>query len=99
MTVVRLPSAEKIKRINLKNLIVPVIKLKSAKKDKILLESVVSTSTAKHILQSCVVTKGKLKPDVNIISDLRRYEKYVGDNICFSSLMRSDRKNINRKVL
>ena len=83
-----------------KNLIVSFIKLKSAKKDKILLECVVSTSTAKHILKGVLVTKGKLKSDVNTISDLIRVEKYVDNNIqIFSSLMRSDMKNINRKVL
>ena len=70
MTVVRLPSAKKIKRINLKNLIVPFIKLKSAKKDKILSECVVSTATAKHILKVVLVTKAK--SNVNIISDLMR---------------------------
>ena len=89
-----------MKRNNLKNFIVPFIKFKSAKKDKILLEWVVSTSTAKHILKCILVTKGKLKSDVNIISDLIRVEKYVDNNIqIFSSLMRSDMKNINRKVL
>ena len=59
----------------------PFIKLKSAKKDKTLLESVVSISTTKHILKSVLVKKGKLKSDVNIISDLRRDEKYVDNNI------------------
>ena len=83
-----------------KKLIVPFIKFKSTKKDKILLECVVSTSTAKHILKGVLVTKGKLKSDVNTISDLIRVEKYVDNNIqIFSSLMRSDMKNINRKVL
>ena len=100
LTVVVLPSLKKMKRNNSKNLIVPFIKLKSAKKDKILLECVVSTSTAKHILKGVLVTKGKLKSDVNTISDLIRVEKYVDNNIqIFSSLMRSDMKNINRKVL
>ena len=98
MTVISLPSSKKMKRNNPKNLIVPFIKFKSAKKDKILLQCVVSTSTAKHILKSALVTKGK--SDVNIISDLIRVEKYVDNNIqIFSSLMRSDMKNINRKVL
>ena len=81
MTVVCLPSSKKIKRINPKNLIVLFIKLKSAKKDKILLECVVSTSMAKHILKVVLVTRGKLKSDVNIISDLIRDEKYVDDKI------------------
>ena len=81
MTVVGLPSSKKIKRNSLKNLIVRFIKLKSAKKDKILLECVVSTSMAKHILKVVLVTKGKLKSDVNIISDLTRDEKYVDDKI------------------
>ena len=58
-----------------------IIVHQSAKKDKILLEWVVSTSTAKHILKGVLVTKGKLKPDVNIISDLIRDEKYVDNNI------------------
>ena len=81
MTVVGLPSSKKIKRNSLKNLIVRFIKLKSAKKDKILLECVVSTSMAKHILKVVLVTRGKLKSDVNIISDLIRDEKYVDDKI------------------
>ena len=81
LTVVCLPSSKKIKRINPKNLIVPFIKLKSAKKDKILLEFVVSTSTAKHILIGVLVAKAKLKSDVNNISDLIRDEKYVDCNI------------------
>ena len=42
-----------------KNLIVLFIKLKSAKKDKTLLECVVSTSTAKHILKSVLAKKRK----------------------------------------
>ena len=83
-----------------KNLIVPFIKFKSGKKDKILLECVVSTSTEKHILKGVLVTKGKLTSDVNTISDLIRVKKYVDNNIqIFSSLMRSDMNNINRKIL
>ena len=81
LTVAALPSSKKIKRSNLKSLIVPFIKLKSAKKDKILLEFVVSTSTAKHILIGVLVAKAKLKSDVNNISDLIRDEKYVDCNI------------------
>ena len=81
LTVAGLPSSKKIKRSNPKSLIVPFIKLKSAKKDKILLEFVVSTSTAKHILIGVLVTKAKLKSDVNNISDLIRDEKYVDCNI------------------
>ena len=50
-------------------------------KFKTLLEYVVSTSTAKYILKSALVKKGKLKPDVNIISDLFQEEKYVDNNI------------------
>ena len=47
-----------------------------------------------------LVTKGKLKSDVNTISDLIRAEKYVNNKMqIFSSLMRSDMKNINRRVL
>ena len=100
MTVVGFPSSKKMKRNNPKNLIVPFIKFKSLKKDKILLECVVSTSKAKHILEGALVTKRKFKSDVNAISDLIRAEKYVDNNIqVFSSLMRSDMKNINRKVL
>ena len=81
MTVVGLPSSKTIKRNNPKNLTVPFIKLKSAKKDKTLLECVVSKSTAKHVLKGVLVKKGKLKPDVNIISDLIRHEKFVDNNI------------------
>ena len=100
MTVAGFPSSKKMKRNNPKNLIVPFIKFKSLKKDKILLECVVSTSTAKHILEGALVTNRKFKSDVNAISDLIRAEKYVDNNIqVFSSLMRSDMKNINRKVL
>ena len=80
MTVVGLPYSKTIKRNNPKNLIASFIKLKSAKKDKTFLECVVSTSTTKHKLKSVLLKKGKLKPDVNIISDLIRDEKYV-DNI------------------
>ena len=87
MTVVGLPSSKKIKRNSLKKLIVRFIKLKSAKKDKILLECVVSTSMAKQILKVMLVTKGKLKSDVNIISDLIRDEKYVGNNIYIFHLL------------
>ena len=81
LTVVGLPYSKAIKRSNPKNLIVPFIKLKSAKKDKTLLECVVSTSTAKHILKSVPVKEGKLKTDVNIISDLIRDEKYANNII------------------
>ena len=81
LTVVVLPSSKKMKRNNPKNLIVPFIKLKSAKKDKILLECVVSTSMAKHILKGVLVTKGKLKSDVGTISDLIRDEKYVDNDL------------------
>ena len=90
MTVVGLPSSKKIKRNSLKNLIVRFIKLKSAKKDKILLECVVSTSTAKHVLKGVLIIKGNLKSDVNIISDLRSHEQYVDNNI--KSDLRRDEK-------
>ena len=70
LTVVCLPSSKRIKRIN------PCIKLKTAKKDKIVLQCAVSTSTAKHILKGVLVTKGKLKFDVNSIPDLIRDKKY-----------------------
>ena len=100
MTVVGFPSSKDRKRNNPKNLVVPFIRFKSAKQDKILLECAVSTSTAKYILKGVLVTKGKLKSDFNTLSDLTRVEKYVDNNIqTFSSLMRSDIKNINRKVL
>ena len=74
VTVVGLPSSKNIKRNNPINLLVPLIKLKSAKKDKILLECVVSTSTAKNIQKGVLVTKGKLKSDLSTISDLIRDE-------------------------
>ena len=51
------------------------------KKGSILLERAVSTSTTKNILKVVLVTKGKLKPDVNVISNLIRDEKYVDDKI------------------
>ena len=56
---------------------------------------------AKHIHNGVPVTKGKMKSDVNTISDLVRVEKYVDNNIqIFSSLiMRFYMKNVNRKVL
>ena len=87
MTVAGFPSSRKMKRNNPKNLIVPFIKFKSSKKGKILLECVVSISTAKHILKGVLVTKGKLKSDVIAISDLIRAEKYLDNNMqIFSSL-------------
>ena len=72
----RCRSSKKIKKNNPQNLIVPFIKLKSPKNDKILLECAVSTSTAKRILKGVLVTKGKLKSDVNTIPDLISDEKY-----------------------
>ena len=81
LTGVGLPSSKKIKRNNPQNLIAPFIKLKIAKKDKILLKCAVSTSTAKHILKGVLLTKGKLKSDVNTIPDLIRDEKFVDNNI------------------
>ena len=51
------------------------------KKDKIFLECVISIFTAKHILKGVLVTKGKLKPDVNSMSDLLRDEQCVDNNI------------------
>ena len=77
MTGVGLSSSKKIKRNNPQNLIVPFIKLKSAKKGKIVLECAISTSTAKPILKGVLVTKGKLKSDVNTIPNLIRNEKFV----------------------
>ena len=68
-----------------KKLIVPFIKFKSAKKQD-------SFRVCSFYIHS--------KSDVNTISDLIRVEKYVDNNIqIFSSVMRSDMKNINRKVL
>ena len=58
-------------------MIVPFIKLKSAEKDKILLECAVSTSTANNTLKGVLVTKEKLKSDLNTISGLIRDEKCV----------------------
>ena len=66
----------------------PVHQIKKGKKKKILLECVVSTSMAKQILKVMLVTKGKLKSDVNIISDLIRDEKYAGNNIYIFHLLR-----------
>ena len=90
LTVVGFPSSKKMKRNNPKNLIFPFTKFKSSKKGQILLECVecvVSTSTANHILEGALVTKGNLKSDVNAISDLTRAEKYLDNNIqIFSSL-------------
>ena len=77
-----------------------VHQIQKCKKVKILLECVDSTSTVKHILKGVLVTRGKLKSTVNTISDLIRVEKYVDNNTqIFSCLMRSDMKNMNRKVL
>ena len=81
MTVVGLPSSKEIKRNNPQNFIVSFTKLKSAKKDKILLGRAISTTTAKHILKGALVTKGKLTSDVNTIPDLIRDEKYVDYSI------------------
>ena len=46
-----------------------------------LLECVVYTSMAKHILKGALVTKGKLKSDANTISNPIRDEKYVDNSI------------------
>ena len=59
----------------------PVHQIQKCKKDKILLECAVCTSTAKHILKGVLVAKRKLKSDVNTISDLIRDEKYVANNV------------------
>ena len=80
MAVVCLPSSKKIMTINPKNLIVPFIKSKSAKKDKILSECVVSTATAKHILKVVLVTKGKFK-SMSILYQISWDEKYVDNKI------------------
>ena len=77
LTVIGLPSPKKTKRNNSENMVVPFIKLKSAEKDKTLLECVVSASTANNALKSVLVTKERLRSDLNTISDLIRDEKYV----------------------
>ena len=41
----------------------------------------IQTSKSTYILKGVLVKKGKLKSDVNIISDLIRNEKYVDNNI------------------
>ena len=65
-----------------KKLDCPVHQIKKMqKKDKILLECVASTSTAKHMLKGVLITNGKLKPDVNSMSNLLRDEQYVDNNI------------------
>ena len=56
--------------------------------DKIHLECVLTTSTAKYILKGVLVIKGKLKSDVNTISDLIRDEKYLDNNIHIFHLLR-----------
>ena len=43
----------------MKNIIVPFIKLKSVEKNRILLEYVVSITTANNVLKGELVTKGK----------------------------------------
>ena len=64
MIVVGLPSSKKLERNNTKKMIVPFIKLKSAKKENIILACVVSTSTTKNVLKGVLVTKENL----NLIS-------------------------------
>ena len=58
-------------------MIVPFINLKSAEKDKILLDCVVSTSTVKNALKGVLVTKENLRSNFNTISDLIRDAKFV----------------------
>ena len=58
-------------------MIVPFINLKSAEKDKILLDCVVSTSTVKNALKGVLVTKENLRSNFSTISDLIRDEKFV----------------------
>ena len=87
MAVVGPPYSNKIKKNNPKNSIVSFIKLKSAKNRKILLECVVSTSMGKHILKGVLVTKGKLKSDINTISTFIRDEKYVDNNMLIIHLL------------
>ena len=58
-------------------MIVPHIKLKSAKKGKILLACVVSISTAKNALKSVLEAKENLRSDLSTISNLIRDEKFV----------------------
>ena len=53
----------------------PVYQIKKCKKKKkILLECAVSTSTVKNTLRGVLETKGKLKSDLNTISDIIRGE-------------------------
>ena len=59
----------------------PLHQIKKCKKRQDSFRVCNSTSTAMHILKVVLVTKGKLKSDVNIIWDLIRDEKYVDDNI------------------
>ena len=101
LTVISLPSPKKTKRNNSKNMVVPFIKLKSAEKDKTLLECVFSASTANNALKGVLVTKEKLKSDLNTISDLIRDEKYVElhriekyfeDSACTECLKLCDKK-------
>ena len=68
---------KKDQRNNPKSLIVPFIKLKGAKKDKVLSDCVASTFTANNTLKYVLGTTRKLKPDLNTKSDLIREEKYV----------------------
>ena len=77
LIVVGLPSSKKIKRNNTKKMIVPFIKLKSAEKNMVLLDCVISTSTAKNALKGVVVRKENLKTDFSTISDLIRDEIFV----------------------
>ena len=67
LTVTDLPSSKKTKRNNSKNMIAPFIKLKSAKKDKIFLECVVSPFMTNSALKGVLLTKEKLKSDLNTI--------------------------------
>ena len=43
---------------------------------------------AKHMLKGVLITKGKLKSNVNTISDLMRDEKYLDNNIHIFYLLR-----------
>ena len=64
LTKVGLPFSKKIKRSNPKNLIVLFIRLKSAKKEKTLLECGVSTFAANNALKGVLVINKKLKFDL-----------------------------------
>ena len=60
---------------------VAFIKLKSAKRQDPFRVCRFYIHSKAHTERCVLVTKKKLKPDVNIMSDLRRDQKYVDNNI------------------